>query len=149
MRLDGRLSRMLHVLVHLDQHEGPLTSETIAAMIDTNPTVVRRTMAGLREAGHARSEKGHGGGWTLARPLDEISLLDVYRAIGEPELFALGLSSDHPSCCIEQAVNDALGRTLDEAEQRLRQRFAEITLADIRGDCEARLAALRTAAARS
>ena len=134
MRLDGRLSRILHVLLHMERHEGPLTSEAIAAMVNTNPTVVRRFMAGLREAGHLRSEKGHGGGWTLSRPLDDITLLDVYRALGEPELFALGLSEDSPTCLVEQAVNAALGQTLKEAEERLLSRFGEITLAKLRDD---------------
>lgn len=134
---------MLHVLIHMEQHGGPLTSEAMSVMVNSNATVVRRTMAGLREAGHARSEKGHGGGWTLARPLSEITLLDVYRAIGEPELFALGLSADRPDCLVEQAVNAALGRTLDEAERRLRERFGAITLAAVRDDFEARLTALK------
>ncbi len=48
MRNDSRLSRMLHVLIHMDQHDQRTTSETIAQMLRTNPVVVRRTMAGLR-----------------------------------------------------------------------------------------------------
>ena len=59
---DTRLSRILHVLIHMDQHEAPLTSEKIAIMLNTNPTVVRLTLAGLREAGYVNSEKGHNGG---------------------------------------------------------------------------------------
>jgi DNA-binding IscR family transcriptional regulator len=46
-------------------------------MNGTNPVVFRRTLAGLREAGFVRSEKGHGGGWMLAKPLAKVSLLDV------------------------------------------------------------------------
>ncbi|MGO8470311.1 hypothetical protein AB9F45_39265, partial [Rhizobium leguminosarum] len=37
---------------------------------------------------------GHGGGWTLVRPLSDITLLDVYNAIGEPHLFAIGPADD-------------------------------------------------------
>src|SRR3546814_1535501 len=69
MRQDSRLSRMLHVLLHMAQHDRPATSEAIAKMLRTNPVVVRRTMAGLREAGYVRSVKGHGGGWSIARDL--------------------------------------------------------------------------------
>ncbi|MFP8913766.1 transcriptional regulator, partial [Pseudomonas aeruginosa] len=43
MRNDTRLSRMLHVLIHMARHEGPATSEAIAQMLGTNPVVVRRT----------------------------------------------------------------------------------------------------------
>lgn len=90
MQLDARLSRMLHILIHMDRLDGPMTSELAAQMLRTNPVVVRRTMAGLRDAGYVRSEKGHGGGWTLARPLDAIRILDIYRAVGEPRIFSIG-----------------------------------------------------------
>jgi DNA-binding IscR family transcriptional regulator len=62
MRNDSRLSRMLHVLLHMARHDGPITSEAIGMMLGTNPVVVRRTLAGLRDAGYVRSDKGHGGG---------------------------------------------------------------------------------------
>ena len=52
MRKDSRLSRMLHVLIHMDQLNAPATSEKIASMLNTNPVVVRRTMAGLRDKGY-------------------------------------------------------------------------------------------------
>ncbi|MDC8759270.1 Rrf2 family transcriptional regulator [Janthinobacterium fluminis] len=134
MPSDNRLSRMLHVLIHMDQHEGALTSAAVARMLQTNPVVVRRTMAGLREAGYVQSEKGHGGGWTLARGLEQITLLDVYRSLGEPPVFSLGLAGDSPECLIEQAVNDALEAELREARQRLMARFGAITLAGLARD---------------
>jgi len=138
MRRDSRLSRMLHVLIHMDGHEGSATSERIAQMLGTNPVVVRRTLAGLREAGLVMSEKGPGGGWTLARELASISLLDVYRALGEPPLFAVGPALDDPACLVEQAVNVALEDAFDEAEALLRGRLGKVTLADIARDFERR-----------
>ncbi|WP_437879443.1 Rrf2 family transcriptional regulator [Pseudomonas sp. LRF_L74] len=140
MRADSRLSRMLHVLIHMDRHEGSTTSDTIALMLRTNPVVVRRTMAGLREHGYVRSEKGHGGGWTLAQPLAAITLLDVYRAVGEPPLFAIGPAEEQPKCLVEQAVNSAVGDVMDEARTLLLGRFGEITLASLAQDFDERCA---------
>lgn len=131
MRRDSRLSRMLHVLIHMGQHEGAMTSEMIAQMLDANPVVIRRTMAGLREEGYVTSVKGHGGGWTLARPLEELTLLDIYRAVGEPSIFAVGPAYDMPGCAIEQAVNGTLTDVFNEAEELLRKRFEAMTLANI------------------
>ena len=142
MRTDNRLSRMLHALIHMDRHDGALTSEQLAEMLSTNPVVVRRTMAGLREQGYVRSEKGHGGGWALARPLSNITLLDIYRALGEPELFALGLTDDDPQCLVEQAVNQAVSETLQAAQRLVSERFAAVSLADLARDFDARAAAL-------
>ncbi|MDQ0533307.1 Rrf2 family protein [Azospirillum picis] len=138
MRQDSRLSRMLHVLIHMGRYEEAVTSETIAAMLSTNPVVIRRTMAGLREAGYVRSEKGHGGGWRLALPLGRISLLDVYRALGEPPVFAIGLSIDHAGCLVEQAVNASLQGAMAEAEAILVARLGQVTLADLAADVDRR-----------
>ncbi|PZU66178.1 MAG: hypothetical protein DI546_23170 [Rhizobium sp.] len=81
-----------------------------------------------RRASTMRHEKGHGGGWVLARPLNEITLLDIYRALGAPDLFSIGLAGDNPDCVIEQAVNAALFEAMTEAESILLSRFGNITL---------------------
>jgi DNA-binding IscR family transcriptional regulator len=131
MRRDSRLSRMLHVLLHMARHNEPATSEAIAPMLSANPVVVRRTRAGLREAGYVHSEKGHGGGWTLTCELADISLLDIYTALGNPTIFAIGEAVDHPDCLIEQAVNGALNEVLQESRALLMAKFAAISLADL------------------
>lgn len=140
MKRDSRLSGVLHVLLHMAEQDGPVTSEILARAMQTNPVVIRRIMAGLRERGYVRSEKGHGGGWVLARDLATISLRDIYEAIGEPALFAIGNRADNPDCLVEQAVNAALGKSLAEAEALLRARFGEVTLATLSADFHARLA---------
>ncbi|MFC6490983.1 Rrf2 family transcriptional regulator [Nitratireductor sp. GCM10026969] len=139
MRRDSRLSRMLHVLIHMDRHCKRATSETISGMLGTNPVVVRRMMAGLRDKGYVTSEKGHGGGWELACGLEAITLLDVYTAIGRPPLFAIGPSVDHPECLVEQAVDARLETALNDAEALLLKRFASITVADLADDFVTRL----------
>jgi len=150
VRQDSRLSSVLHVLLHMSEHEAPMTSEQLAqAMNGTNPVVVRRTLAGLREAGFVRSGKGHGGGWTLEKPLEQVSLLDVHVALGDAELFTLGHRSENPSCLVEQAVHHALDGTLQEADALLRKRLANISLADLAADFRRRHAAHRRKTHRS
>ncbi|WP_350310106.1 hypothetical protein [Rhizobium skierniewicense] len=63
----------------------------------------------------------------MARPLEELTLLDIHRAVGEPSIFAVGPAFDMPGCPIEQAVKDVL----NEAEELLRKRFAAVSLADV------------------
>jgi len=138
MRKDSRLSRMLHLLLHMSKFDKPTTSEAIAGMLGTNPVVIRRTLAGLREHGYVASEKGHGGGWVLARPLEEITLLDIHRALGTPETFAIGNAQDNPTCAIERSVNAALGEAFLEAEKLLFERMQAITLAMLAEEFNAR-----------
>lgn len=140
MQMDARLSRMLHVLIHMGAGDGPLTSEDAAKMLGTNAVVVRRTMAGLRDAGYVTSVKGHGGGWSLAKPLDEITMLDVYRSLGEPRLFLIGPASETPDCLVEQEVNASLASTFEDARNLLLARLGAVTLAHIARGLEARAA---------
>jgi len=128
MNKDTRLSDVLHVLLHMGQVDKPLTSAALAKSMGTNPAVFRRTMAGLREAGHVKSGKGHGGGWQLARPLHQITLLAVYEALGRPTLFAIGNRSEHPDCKVQERVNAALSDTMEKAELLFLAQFAEVTL---------------------
>jgi DNA-binding IscR family transcriptional regulator len=119
----------------------PVTSETLAKAMQTNPVVVRRIMAGLRERGYVRSEKGHGGGWTLSRNLAKVSLRDIYSALGSPSLLAVGNRTEASGCLVEQVVNAALNQTFHDAEQMLLERFGEVTLAMLSADFHKRLAA--------
>jgi DNA-binding IscR family transcriptional regulator len=132
---------MLHVLLHMARHDGPMTSEAIAAMLGTNPVVVRRTMAGLRDAGYVRSDKGHGGGWIIACDLERVSLLDIHRAVGGPRVFAIGNEHSNPDCAVEQVVNEAVGNALRDAEALLVERLGAVSLAELGRGFEARCAA--------
>jgi Rrf2 family protein len=141
MKRDSRLSGILHVLLHMAEQPGPVTSEVLARVMGTNPVVIRRILGGLRTAGYVRSEKGHGGGWSLARDLAQISLRDVYAAIGAPALLAVGNRTEAPGCLVEQAVNAALDDAGRAAEALLLSRLSEVTLARLSADFHARLAA--------
>lgn len=85
-------------------------------------------MALLRERGYVQSSKGHNGGWSTAKPLSEISLLDIHRALGDGSVFTIGLTDEHANCPIELAVNKALKEVMDEAEKLMLVRFSEVKL---------------------
>ncbi|HTN76685.1 MAG TPA: Rrf2 family transcriptional regulator [Pirellulaceae bacterium] len=141
MRRDSRLSGVLHVLLHMAEQAKPVTSEDLSKMMDTNPVVIRRVMAGLRRQGYVQSEKGHGGGWTLACDLSQVTLRDIYVALDSPTLLAIGNRTEAPGCLVEQAVNAALQQAFQDAEELLLTRFGEVTLAMLSADCQARLVA--------
>ena len=141
MRRDSRLSGVLHVLLHMAQQSGPVTSEILAKAMDTNPVVIRRTMAGLRDHGYVRSGKGHGGGWALACDLSKVTLRDIYEALGCPSLLAMGNRADAPGCLVEKAVNAALNGSFQAAEALLLSRLGEVTLEMLSNDVRERLVA--------
>lgn len=101
------------------REDKPFTSDMIAEMLATNPVVVRRTMSGLKKAGFVDAEKGPGGGWRLIKSLVDISLYDVYLAVGEPSVFAMGNERQQPDCLVELVVNQALDQVFSEAQKIL------------------------------
>ena len=131
MRRDSRLSVALHVLLHLEDLGGVVTSEAMGRLLKANPVVVRRTLGGLKKTGILASVKGHGGGWSLARPLESVTLEDVYAAVGTPTLFGIGPRDESPGCHVEQVVNDALQESLDEAAALFLLRLRGRSVADL------------------
>jgi len=133
MRVDYRLARMLHVLTHLHGRTVPASSEELATMLDTNPVLVRRMMAGLRSAGYVTSTAGRSGGWMLQVAPESITVLDVYQALEEPVIFAIGPSIDHPGCQAERAITAALEVALAQAAGALLREFGNARLSDFIG----------------
>ncbi|WP_321877823.1 Rrf2 family transcriptional regulator [Paraburkholderia bannensis] len=131
MQRDTRLARLLHVLIHMHLRGGASTSETIALMLHTNPVFVRRTMAVLRESGYVRSTGGPGGGWVLACDLNDLTVKDIYEAIGHAAPFVIGPADDNRACPVEAAVNDYINEALDSAESALLQLLGEKRLSEI------------------
>lgn len=131
MQRDTRLARLLHVLIHMDLRGGTTTSETIAQMLHTQPSLVRRTMAALREAGYVESTAGPKGGWALRRELGDLTVRDIYVAIAHRSAFAIGAAEDNPACPVEAAVNGVLGDALRLAEEALLERLGQTRLSDI------------------
>ena len=131
MKTSNRLSVALHLLAHLaEQPSSPMTSEELARCVSTNPVVIRRALAGLRDAGMVTSMPGPGGGWTLARSPSRISIADVASALGERILFAVDLAGG-PGCRIQKSVSHVLDGFLDDAEVLLQKRLSRISLGDL------------------
>jgi Rrf2 family protein len=108
------------------------TSSDIADHAGTNPVVVRRVLGRLREAGLLTSEKGHAGGWRLARSPQDISFADVYLALDE-RLVASDEISEAPACSVEHALQKRVSGVLEEIEQTLIQKLGETSISEVRG----------------
>jgi Rrf2 family protein len=132
MKRNGKLALALHSLGHMALAAGPMTSDAIAAQNGTHPVVVRRVLGLLREAGLLRSEKGHAGGWQLALAPEDISVAQVYAAIGEPFLDAQSvLPTAANGCAIVKAMQTIVGTAMHEAEAVLHRHFATQSIADL------------------
>lgn len=135
MTQDVRLARLLHVLIHMHLRGGSTSSETISQMLHTNPVVVRRTMAALRDAGYVASAGGRSGGWTLACGLDTLTVGDIHTAIASAGPFAFGPAQDNPQCPVEAVVNRFVSEAQSAAEKELLRCFQGKRLSVLAKEC--------------
>ncbi len=132
MKRNSRLSLALHALGHMAYDaDHAQTSTEIAAHAGTNPVVVRRVLGKLREAGLLTSERGHSGGWRLARAPQSITLADVYLALDE-RLVTSNEDSDPLQCSLEHALHDRVSQIMQDVERSLLEQLANTTIADVR-----------------
>lgn len=130
MNTNQRFAISIHALTLLAASSEPLTSAAIASSVDTNPVVIRRTMASLRGYGLVKSKSGAHGGWQLLRKPDQIILRDVYSSLGDDEVLSI---HGHPSkyCPIGKNITGPLKSVFDEAQTELEKSLGKYTVADI------------------
>ena len=102
--------------------------------MNTSSSFVRRVLAKLSRAGLVETATGKNGACWLARPPREISLLEIYRAVGAPKAFAIHQYPVEKRCNVSCHIKSALGRVLDETQQALEQRLGRISLARVIAD---------------
>ena len=108
------------------------TSEWIAESVNTNPVVIRRVIGKLRDAELVQVRRGIGGA-TLLKPLEEITLLDVYRAVEvveEGELFQMH-EKPNPNCPVGANIEAVLELILLRAQEAMESVLQEITMKEL------------------
>lgn len=137
MNTSSRFAFAVHVLALLSLQEGvPLSSDMIAGSVNTNPVLVRRLLSMLSEAGLTASQMGAGGGALLARAPRDITLLEIYRAVDDAQLFALHREEPNPACMVGRNIQVVLRGIIDDAQRAMETSLAARTLADATADVE-------------
>ena len=131
--ISSRVAVAVHVLAYLAwRSDEPSTSERIAASVNTNPVVVRRIVGALRNAGMVSVQPGVGGGAVLARNPDEITLLEVYRAVEEGgELFSVHAQPPSRECNVGANIVEVLQGVFVRAHSAMEEVLAGVTVAQI------------------
>jgi Rrf2 family protein len=123
----------LRAIVWIASHPGmPLTTRRIAATTRVPAGYLSKVLQSLVRAKLVRSQRGLHGGFTLSKPPDRISVLEVVNAVDPIQRIAtcpLGLKSHGTSLC-------ALHRRLDEAIAHIERAFSLSTLADLVAESE-------------
>lgn len=133
MNNDTRLSVAIHILAVLSlSRDEPRTSELLARSVNTNAVVVRRLLSQLKKAGLIAVRRGAGGS-LLNRDPENITLLDVYKAVVPNPKANPFYVHQNPSCncIIGSNIHAALEAPFAKVNKAMQDSLAATTIADI------------------
>ena len=138
MQISSRFTIAVHVLtcieVFKDQYQ--VNSEFISSSVGVNPVIIRKIFGQLKAAGLIHVQRGGNGGVSLAKPADEITLCDVYRAVDSVEKEGLFHFHENPnaSCPVGRNIHYAMDDRLARAQAAMEKELSSMTLADVIAD---------------
>lgn len=133
MNNDTRLAVAIHILAVLSlAGDEQRTSEVIARSVNTNAVVVRRLLSLLKKAGLIDVQRGAGGSTLNHRP-ENISLLDVYRAVVPQPKAKPFYVHQNPSCnCfIGKNIHEALEAPFAKVNKAMEDSLSTTTIAEV------------------
>lgn len=139
MQISSRFTMAVHMFICIDTFgkESKVTSDFMAGSIGTNPVIIRKLLGQLKAAGIIEVQRGTGG-VTLLKPLEEISFLDIYKAVEctpENELFHFH-ENPNPNCPVGANIHKVLDEKLLQVQKAMETELASITLGEIKEDVQ-------------
>lgn len=136
MQISSRFTMAIHMFACIDTFaEQKMTSDFMAGSIGTNPVIIRKLLQQLKAAGLVQVSRGTGG-VTVTRPLEDITFLDIYRAVEctpDEELFHFH-EKPNKRCPVGRNIHHVLDDKLARVQEAMEKELAAITLADIKED---------------
>lgn len=108
------------------------TGDYIAKSVNCNPVIIRKVIAQLKKAGFIQVKAGVGGA-SLLKDANEITLLDIYRAVEAADaghLFKFHKDPD-PDCSVGRHIEEVLYPEMLQAQMALERSLSSVSLEQI------------------
>ncbi len=139
MQISSRFTIAVHILICIEtfKDDYKITSDFLASSVNVNPVVIRRLLQQLKKAGIINVKRGSGGAY-IEKPLDEITLLDVYNAVECIDNGNLFHFHENPNsrCPVGRNIHSVLDKRLDSIQQAMEREMSSVTLQDIADDTD-------------
>lgn len=139
MQISSRFTLAIHIFACIDtfKDEYKVTSDFLAGSTNVNPVIVRKILGQLKTAGLVEVARGAGGA-SIAKPLEEITFLDIYNAVECVENGELFHFHENPNtkCPVGRNIHHVLDDKLLQIQSAMEREMASISLADVKQDME-------------
>ncbi len=137
MQISSRFTIAVHILICIEifKNDYKVTSDFLASSVNVNPVVIRRLLQQLKKAGIINVRRGSGG-TDIEKPLDEITLLDIYNAVECVENGELFHFHENPnqSCPVGKNIHSVLDIKLEDIQKAMEKEMRSVSLQDIIND---------------
>jgi len=132
MRITTKGRYGLRAVLKLAEQEGnkPISISSIAAEEQISPEFLEQIFYKMKKSGIIRSTRGPGGGFSLTKSIDEISLADILKAVGEPITLSPCSTADSKKECL-RTNNCSAYDIWHEVSEHLNEYFDSLTLKKI------------------
>ena len=138
--MDTKFSVAVHVLILISEAPTPVSSEQMAESVGTNASYIRKILALLKKAGIVDGHRGVSG-YRLTVPSEQLTLLQVYRAVmEEPKIHLLDIHQNpNDQCVVGRHIRPVLTDMFADIEEGFARSLAGKTLADCIADIRKRI----------
>ncbi len=121
MKLNHAASYAIHAMVHMagNKPDMPQASHEIAEKHKIPERFLLKVLKPMVSAGLLYSVKGPHGGYRLAKPATQISLLDVIEAVDGPIRGQTTFSSEKASKALQRKLDDVCAQAADQTRKTL------------------------------
>ena len=134
MQISSRFTLAIHIFACIDTFakDRKITSDFLALSTNVNPVIIRKILGQLKTAKLVNVVRGSGGA-SIAKPLDEITFLDIYHAVDCIENGELFHFHENPNqeCEVGRNIHDVLDDKLLRVQNAMERELASITLKDV------------------
>jgi len=136
MTSNSQFAVAIHVLSVLgtlqEKNRKRVSSQQIAVSVNTNAVLIRNLVGLLKNAGLVLSKEGKGGGLSLARTPNKISLLEIYSAVhGDQGVLRLSDRPEFKSCPISRGMKKVLPHIFKEVDRAVEKTLKGRTLKNV------------------
>lgn len=127
--MDTKFSSSIHMLILISESEKPMNSNQIASSVGTNASYIRKLTTRLSKAGMIEGRRGTSGFCMIRNP-EEISLLDIYRAVMETDtvhIFDVH-QSPNDACIVGHNIRPVLNGMFRDMEESVEKKLQGMTL---------------------
>lgn len=130
VRFPTALQAMLSLALAKANNVARLSSASLAAGTGTHPTLMRRLLGDLADAGLLVASKGRDGGVALAQPESDILLADIHAAVTRDKGLWRPREDIPHRCIVSTHMTDYFGKIDAEASTAARAVLQRHSLAD-------------------